>query len=62
MSSDAVNDSIYVVEAVPHLQPIRLPAEAFQRLHRVNSQRLDAFVAAHLERFPQQAGGWVRKR
>ncbi|MEO1497269.1 MAG: hypothetical protein AAFV43_08980 [Planctomycetota bacterium] len=55
MPSDATTDSVFVVDIASYFQPIRLPAEGFQRLHAENAERLDEFVEAHWERFPQRA-------
>lgn len=60
--SDATSDSVFVVDNASYFQPIRLPLEAFERLHVENHSRLEDFVSDHLERFPQQAGGVALRR
>lgn len=60
--SDATSDSVFVVDNSSYFQPIRLPLEAFERLHTDNVERLEDFVAGHLTRFPQQAGGVFLRR
>lgn len=58
--AEAVIEGVFVVDAFPHFQPIRLPAKAFYSLHRQTAKTLDAFVEEHFERFPQRAEGGYR--
>ena len=56
------SDEVFVVDAFPLFQPIRLPAHAFYTLHRETANHLDTFVAKHRQKFPQIAGGLSRGR
>ncbi len=54
------SDEVFVVDAFPLFQPIRLPAHAFYTLHRETANHLDTFVTEHCRKFPQIVGGITR--
>lgn len=53
MDTQAPPDEVFAIDLSGQFHPIRLPAEAFERLHRETLDSLRAFVKDHRERFPQ---------
>lgn len=62
MSTETPADAILVHDQIPQLHPIRLPAQGLFELHKETEMHLEAFLAEHVERFPQRVGQavWTR--
>lgn len=52
MNAQIPNDEVFAVDSHGQFHPIRLPAEAFETLHRETLDSLREFVKEHRERFP----------
>lgn len=57
METEAPTDEVFAVDLNSQFHPIRLPAEAFEGLHRETLDSLRDFVKSHRERFPQGPKG-----
>lgn len=52
MKTETPADEVFAVDTHGQFHPIRLPAEAFEALHRETLDSLREFVKSHRERFP----------
>lgn len=62
MSTKTPADTVLVHDQIPQLHPIRLPAQGLVDLHEQTETHLEAFLAEHVERFPQRVGQAVWSR
>ncbi len=53
MNTKAPSNEVFAVDAFGQFHPIRLPAEAFETLHKETLDSLREFVKGHRERFPK---------
>lgn len=53
MDTQAPPDEVFAIDLSGQFHPIRLPAEAFEQLHRETLDSLREFVEGHRERFPR---------
>jgi hypothetical protein len=53
MNIKVPTDEVFAVDAFGQFHPIRLPAEAFETLHKETLDSLREFVKGHRERFPK---------
>lgn len=53
MDTKTPAEEVFAVDTAGQFHPIRLPAEAFETLHRGTLDGLRQFVKDHRERFPK---------
>lgn len=53
MDTQAAPEEVFAVDLTSQFHPIRLPADAFEQLHRDTLDSLRDFVKGHRERFPK---------
>ncbi|MEO0530595.1 MAG: hypothetical protein AAF266_08465 [Planctomycetota bacterium] len=53
MDTQTPAEEVFAIDLSGQFHPIRLPAEAFEDLHRQTLESLRAFIKDHRQRFPR---------